>query len=82
MDKISKIDNDITIAPENGYIDFDWNRVSFNITFGDAGELTWDDKIIDFKGNATECARVFFEEFLKKHVDEYIEQELKNKKIL
>lgn len=38
------------------------------------GRLTWEDGIFKFEGNAEDSARIFFEHFIKKHIDEYIKK--------
>ncbi len=42
------------------------------------GILSWSDGKMKFKGDAEESARVFFEEFLKPRVDQYIRERLSN----
>jgi len=53
----------------------------YNVGFFDAssfvGELDWGTGVLKFKGSADKSARIFFEEELKKLVDEYIKEKSK-----
>lgn len=52
------------------------------IQFVDRGEIArlwWSDGELRFEGNADRAAKIFFEQFLKPLVDEYIEARLLHK---
>ncbi len=63
----------------NSYILKRWSIAFWNDN-GKIGELKFTDEGLKFTGNADECARNFFTIYVKKIVDKYIEQKLKNKK--
>ena len=54
----------------------------YNIAFWDSkkevGRLSWDDGVMEFKGDMKESAQRFFD-FLKPYVDEYIRRKLNGK---
>lgn len=53
------------------------------MTFGDnVGRIFWDKGIMVFEGNAEESAKIFFEEFLKPYIDNYIESEMKKEELI
>ena len=53
------------------------NNMTFHNNNGEVGRLEWDKEGMTFTGKADESAKIFFNDFLKGYVDNYIKELLK-----
>ena len=53
------------------------NKIGFYGEDGEAGRLEWTKEGMTFTGNADESAKIFFNDFLKVYVENYIKELIK-----
>jgi hypothetical protein len=68
----------LLVQDESLLFDLDWYYEAVNtVIFGDnVGKFSWGNGVLEFEGNLTESAEVFFD-YLKPMIDSYIEDEKK-----